>query len=82
MLSPDMMRARFHELGKQRDGVVASVAPVRARYEALLAQQQQLAAQVRPVLDELKKLEQPLFEIDQERALIARALNHRTGEPV
>lgn len=80
MFDPDTMRKRFVELGEKRKQIEGAAAETRARYEALLAQEQALKAQIRPALDALKAVEQPLFAIDQERAIIVRALNGRTGE--
>jgi chromosome segregation ATPase len=80
MFDPDIMRARFHDLAKQRNEIEAKAAPTRQRYHELQAQEQAIKAQLRPVLDELQALEEPLFKIDQERAILVRALAGRTGE--
>jgi len=53
---------------------------VREQYEAKLAAVEAAKLAARPLLDELKAIEGPLFDIDQERATISRALGHRTGE--
>lgn len=80
MFDPETMRKRFAELGAQRAAMVAKVAPLRQRYESMQAQEQQIRAQIRPILDELKAAEEPLFALDSERAIIVRALAGRTGE--
>lgn len=80
-LNPDDLRKRFHELGSERERVIAAAKPKREAYEAILAQSEAIKQQLRKALDELKPLEQPIFGIDQERALISRVLGHRTGEP-
>ena len=72
--NPEEMRKRFHELGRQRQEIVARAAPVRSQYETKLAAVEAAKLAARPVLDELKAIEGPLFDIDQERATISRAL--------
>lgn len=81
MFDQTTMRARFHELGAKRADIAARAKAPRDRYEALMAQRAAIDQQIRPVLDELKAIEAPLFDIDQERAMISRALGGRTGEP-
>lgn len=80
MFDPVTMRRRFADITAQREALMAKVAPLRQRYEAALAQEQKIKAQIRPLLDELKAAEKPLFDLDQERAIIVRALAGRTGE--
>jgi SMC interacting uncharacterized protein involved in chromosome segregation len=71
-------RKRFHELGRERERVHALLAPIQAERSALQAsirdRELELNAQV-------KALKAPLFELDQERAAIARALGGQTGAP-
>lgn len=80
--NPDEMRQRFHALGRQRQEIIARAAPVRERYEVKAAAIEAAKTEARPLLDELKAIEAPLYDIEQERATISRALGHRTGEPV
>lgn len=80
MLDPNKMRERFRELGLLRHDVETRAKPARDRYAALLAQRASIDEQIRPVLDEIKGIERPLFDIDKERAMITRALSGRTGE--
>lgn len=77
---PATMRARFHELGKQRDDIATRAKPIRDRYDVLVQQQEALRLQIRPLLDQIKAIEKPLFDIEQERAALTRALAGRTGE--
>lgn len=80
-LDPQGMRARFHELGKQRDQVVSAAAAKRAEFEALRAQEHEIRQKQAPIIEQLRQIEAPLYEIDTERAALARALNGKTGEP-
>lgn len=76
MFDPDTMRKRFHELGAQRDAITAKSAPLRARREAAVHLYESVA---RPLEAQIREIETGLYEIDQERAVIARALNGKTG---
>lgn len=77
-LKPENLRARFAELGEQREGMLATSAPLREQRDTIArAAQEQIAA-----LDvQIRDAEDGLFDIDQERGLIARALGGKTGEP-
>lgn len=72
------MRARFHGLGQQREAIHAQSMPLRERRDAI---SQAADRQVRALNEEIKALEAPLFDLDQERAALARALKGQTGEP-
>lgn len=76
MFDNDAMRKRFHDLGRQRDTIMGSLAPlIQKRDEAIAAHE----AVMRPIEAEIKAVRAPLYDIDQERALIARALGGKTG---
>lgn len=75
--SPDVMRARFRELGQKRSQMLAESAPLRARRDKLL---NDAKAKARALDAEIAKAEAGLFDLDQERALISRALGHKTGQ--
>lgn len=81
MATQDEMRAKFHALGRQRIEILAKSTQVRAEYDQLRDQECKLREQMRPVSDKLRELEAPLFDIDNERGMISRALNGKTGEP-
>lgn len=81
MPSQNEMRARFHELGRMRDEAAAKAKPLRDEYEAMRVQECALRDKMAPVVARLKEAEAPLFEIDQERGALSRALNGKTGAP-
>jgi uncharacterized coiled-coil DUF342 family protein len=78
--SPENMRKRFHELGKKRAAILAKTMPLREKRDKIL---QKAEAEAKALADQFKKIEadEKLFELDQERAVIARALGGKTGKP-
>jgi hypothetical protein len=74
--NPDTMRARFKELGEKADKIRASSPRIerdRRIDELTDKQQREFAARI-------KEHEKELYDIDRERAVIARALGGKTGE--
>jgi hypothetical protein len=78
MFDPDSMRKRFHELSTKRESILAVSAPLRAKRDEAVAVYESVA---RPLEAQIKEAEAGLYEIEQERAVIARALNGKTGAP-
>lgn len=76
MFDPKNMKARFAELTAQRDKIMSASAPLRTRRDEVQAQ---LDAAIQPLNAEIKKIEAGLYGIEQERAIIARALGGKTG---
>jgi hypothetical protein len=74
--TPEALRARFAALTEQRDTVAAVSEPLRTRRDAIAAQ---AAADLAALDVEIRAAETGLFDLDQERAMIARALGGRTG---
>jgi len=79
-LSREKMRQRFHEACAERDAIRAIRQPLRDAYDA---KSQELAKMEREVLgpmrEELRRIEAPLSDLDQEIGLCARALGGKTG---
>jgi hypothetical protein len=73
---PDELRQRFAELTEQRSQILALSTPKRAARDKVVADAALAAA---PLDAEIKRIEAELFDLDQEAALIARALGGRTG---
>jgi len=76
MFDSKTMQARFHALTAQRAEIAAKADPLRAKRDAAVAAHDAI---VKPIENEIRAIEAPLFEIDRERALIARALGGKTG---
>ena len=77
-MDPDKLRKRFHSLTAKGAAIRAKSDPIRKKRDATIVNQAK-------TLDELNKklrdAESGLYEIEQERAMIARALGGRVGEP-
>jgi hypothetical protein len=76
MFDPNTMRDRFRVLGEQKASIEEKLAPLQAKRDAL---RQEYEAQTQPIEDQIKEISSPMFVIDQERAIIARALAGKTG---
>ena len=75
-LNPDNLRTRFAELGEQRSEILAASGPLRDQRDAIAREAQASMA----ALDaKIRAAEDGLFDIDQQRALISRALGGKTG---
>lgn len=77
-LSPENLRARFAMLGEQREAMLAASSPLREQRDTIA---RTLQAQIADLDVQIRAAEDGLFDVDQERALIARALGGKTGEP-
>lgn len=75
----DAMRARFHEAGREKEEIMATVAPVRERYESIASQINALKVEQSNVAAELRTLEAPIVELDRERSFLVKALGGKTG---
>ena len=75
---PDNMRARFHELGRQRAVILTKSEPLRQQRDRFVADMEGKLAELNA---QVKEAEAGLFEIDVERGALARALGGKTGEP-
>lgn len=75
----ETMRQRFHAAGAEKDAILSQSAPLRAQEDQIRAQIDVLKGQLAGVVTQRKAVEAPVFELDQERASIARALGGKTG---
>jgi hypothetical protein len=78
MYDPETMRARFWALFREGEMIRASAAPKRADRDQKIAEHERTIAALNA---EIKQIEAPLYDIEQERAVIARALGGKTGAP-
>ena len=74
---PKKLRARFAKLTKDHDAIEKRAAPLRKAYD-VLCQENRKAEDA--AADKIKRTTEGLFDIEQERAAIARALGGKTGE--
>jgi uncharacterized coiled-coil DUF342 family protein len=70
------MRARFHELRAARDAVRAKSGPLRAKRDEIEAKARQ---QCETIDAEIREIEASLPDVKTEMAVIARALDGKTG---
>ena len=75
------MRRKFHELGREKEKLLADMAPLQQEYDQLRAQENAIGEKIKPVAKQLKEAKAPLFDIDMERGRLARALDGKTGRP-
>lgn len=75
----DDMRARFHELGRQREDILARSMPMREERDRLAqaARAQELALNA-----QIKEIEASLYSIDVERGRLSRALRDDPASPI
>lgn len=76
-LDRDKLKKRFHELTAKAAAIRAKSDPVRAARDKLVAKH---AKEEAAANKKVKDVEEGLFEIEQERAMIARAVGN-VGEP-
>jgi uncharacterized coiled-coil DUF342 family protein len=76
--NPEAMRARFAELQAQAEAIRAKSGPLREKRDALV---NEAGEKERALNEKIAEAEAGLFEIDNEIALISRALGGKTGEP-
>jgi hypothetical protein len=74
---PETLKTRFWELNVQRDALLAESAPLRAELEAVATEMREKEETIRR---KIKAIEEPLYNIDMERGMLARALGGKTGE--
>lgn len=72
----DAMRARFWELTAQAEAIQANVAPLREAHDAFV---NETAAKAREMHDAIKAAQEGLFDIENERAFLARGLGNVVG---
>lgn len=81
MFDQATMRKRFHELGRTREEILKQTAPKEKALDALTKEAEAINTRVKAAAADLKAARAPLFEIDNERAMIVRMLKGATGEP-
>ena len=77
MSSRKAIKARFHELGRTREAILAKSAPLRAKRDKIV---NDARAAEEKLNEEIKVIEEPLYAIDMERGALSRAVGGQTGE--
>jgi len=77
----ELLQQRFHEATAQAAAIRATAAPLRAQYEAKAQQMNTLKSEMDAIAEQFRVIEAPLFDLDNERGSINRALNGLTGTP-
>lgn len=72
------LRARFAALDVEKSKAEQKLAPMHAELEALRAE---TLKREDTLIARIKKTREPLVAIDEERAMISRALNGKTTDP-
>ena len=75
------MQKRFHDVGAEKEAIQRKSAPVRYIRDAIRDRVNHLEQQMKPLTEAIKAIEAPVFELDMERARLARALSGKTGVP-
>jgi hypothetical protein len=75
----DMLRRRFAEACGERDAVLNQAAPLRQQRDAILTRVHAAAVKAAPLTRQIKQLETPLYELNNEIATISRALSGKTA---
>ena len=78
-MAVDDLQRRFHQLGAEREAILTKSAPARHVRDAIAARVAALEQAMQTLTKAIKQVEEPLFEVDQERARLARALSGKTG---
>lgn len=76
--TPEKMRKRFHELTAKSAAIRAKADPLREARDKVAARH---AREIAGHNAKVQAAEKGLFEIEQERAMLAKALGGRMGEP-
>ena len=76
--SPKALRARFRELTAEYDKREAKLAPLRKKLDDHVATAAKAEQAIR---EKIKAASVGLYDLEMERAAVARALGGKTGEP-
>lgn len=75
----DLLRQRFQELLQQRDAITAQSMPLREQRDAIMAKARAAELKAQPLDDQIKDLEGPLYDLNNEIARLSRALDGKTA---
>ncbi|MGE0155108.1 MAG: hypothetical protein AB7R90_21015 [Reyranellaceae bacterium] len=72
--TPEAMRARLAEIDRDVAAIEGKARPLREARDKVRAQMAPLEEQERALIKQYRAIEAPLYDLEQERAIIARAL--------
>ena len=76
----DLLKQQFTTLCQQRDAALAQSAPLRAQRDQIITQgEAAIAAQLKPLDDQIAAIEGPLVDVIAQLARISTALNGQTA---
>lgn len=75
--TPKEMRRRFHLASAEAEAIRAKSAPLRAARDALVKETE---PKIRALNEQIKEVEKSLYDLDVERATIAKALREEDGK--
>lgn len=79
-ITKDAMRERFWEAFAEKEVLDEKTAPMKAKRDELVERYSPLEVEIKTIGREIRAMEQPLrAELDQELAMIARALGNNVG---
>lgn len=79
MDTKELLRKRFHEATAEANAIRATSSPLRETRDALAKQVHALEAQMAALAEQIREAEKGLFDLDNERGTINRALGGKTG---
>lgn len=77
--SDQALRVEFHRLIEEGDAVRAMSKDLREQQGKLASQIAAIEEEKRPIDAQIREIEAPLFDIEQQRSKLVRALKGRTG---
>jgi uncharacterized coiled-coil DUF342 family protein len=75
----DVLRRRFAEACSERDAISKQVTPLRDQRDAILTKAHAASAKAEPLTRQIRQIEAPLYDLNNEIATISRALSGKTG---
>lgn len=76
----DALNKRFHAAGVEREALMEKMKPIHAEHKALAKQVQELELRMKPLAEALRPFRDQLADLENERAMIARAARDADGK--
>ncbi len=75
----ELLRQRFAEAVQERDALMEQTTPLREQRDAIMAKARAAELKAQPLDEQIKGLEAPLYDLNNEIARISRALDGNTA---